>query len=181
LKLGTLDACIRNAVEAVGGESALEDGDVILYNVPYGTGAHPQDVALVAPVFVEGELVGYSPCKTHMVDLAGKDPYCTDTIDIHQEATIYPGIKLYKAGKLNDELWKIFLANSRAPRVVGGDLSAVVGCVRTGARALRAIIERHGYDQFKASVERILDYGEAQMRRFIEQIPDGRYRTDCRI
>src|SRR5262249_31405344 len=105
IKLGTLDSCIRHAVAAVGGEDALEDGDLILYNVPSGAGAHPQDIALIAPVFLDGELVGYAPCKTHMVDLAGKDPYCTDTIDVHQEATIFPGVKLYRAGVLNEELW----------------------------------------------------------------------------
>ena len=181
LKLGTLDACVKNAVESVGGQDTLEDGDLLLYNIPYGTGAHPQDIALVAPVFIDGELVGYAPCKTHMVDLAGKDPYCTDTIDVHQEATIFPGVKLYRAGELNEEIWKIILANSRAPKVVGGDMNAVVGCVRTGARALRAIIEKHGLDEFRASVERIFDYGEASMRRFIEQIPDGTYKTDCSI
>lgn len=181
IKLGTLDSCIRHAVAAVGGEDALEEGDLILYNVPYGTGAHPQDIALVAPVFLDGMLVGYSPCKTHMVDLAGKDPYCTDTIDVHQEATIFPGVKLYRAGVLNEELWNVLLANSRTPRVVGGDLSAVVGCVRTGGRALQAIIRKHGLEEFRASVERIFDNGEARMRAFIEQIPDGRYSTDCRI
>ena len=181
LKLGTLDACVKNAVESVGGEDSLEDGDVILYNIPYGTGAHPQDIALVVPVFLDGEIVGYSPCKTHMVDLAGKDPYCTDTIDVHQEATIFPGVKLYRAGELNHDVWDIMLANSRAPKVVGGDMNAVVGCVRTGARALRSIIEKHGLDEFRASVERIFDYGEASMRRFVERIPDGTYTTDCSI
>lgn len=181
IKLGTLDSCIRNAVAAAGGDQALEDGDLILYNVPYGTGAHPQDIAIVAPVFLEGELVGYAPCKAHMVDLAGKDPYCTDTTDVHQEATIFPGVKLYRGGALNEELWNVLLANSRAPHVVGGDLAAVVGCVRTGSRALQAIIRKHGMDEFHASVERIFDSGEARMRAFIAEIPDGRYSTDCHI
>lgn len=181
LKLGTLDSCIKNAVEAVGGVEQLADGDLLLYNVPYGTGAHPQDIALIAPVFLDGELVGYAPCKTHMVDLAGKDPYCTDTIDVHQEATIFPGVKLYAAGERNEEIWRIFMANSRAPKVVGGDLNAVVGCVRTGAQALRAIIEKRGLDEFSACVERIFEHGERHMRKFVARIPDGTYSTDCRI
>jgi N-methylhydantoinase B len=181
LKLGSLDSSIRMGVEAVGGPGNLDEGDLVLYNVPYGTGAHPQDIALIAPVFVEGELVGYAPCKTHLVDLAGKDPYCTDTVDVHQEATIFPGVKLYRAGELNDELWRLILANSRAPKVVGGDLKAVVGCVRTGAAALKAIVERYGQEQFRACVDRMLDHGEVHMRRFITSIPDGVYTTDCRI
>ena len=50
--MGTMSFCVEAAVEAVGGEEALEPGDIILYNVPYGTGSHPQDAATVMPVFV---------------------------------------------------------------------------------------------------------------------------------
>ena len=48
----------RGAVEAVGGEEALEPGDIILYNVPYGTGSHPQDAAMVMPVFLRRRRAG---------------------------------------------------------------------------------------------------------------------------
>src|SRR6266516_4230073 len=37
--MGTLSFCVSEAVEAVGGEEALEPGDIVLYNVPYGTGS----------------------------------------------------------------------------------------------------------------------------------------------
>ena len=55
--MGTMSFCVRGAVDAVGGEQALEPGDIILYNDPFGTGSHPQDAAMVMPVFLpEGEL-----------------------------------------------------------------------------------------------------------------------------
>ena len=83
--MGTMSFCVRSAVDAVGGEDALEPGDIVLYNVPYGTGSHPQDVAMVMPVFAAGELVGYSAIKAHWLDIGGKDPYSTDTVDVFQE------------------------------------------------------------------------------------------------
>src|SRR5207237_472261 len=43
--MGTMSFCVEAAVEAVGGEEALEPGDIVLYNVPYGTGSHAQDAA----------------------------------------------------------------------------------------------------------------------------------------
>src|SRR3954462_11836197 len=49
--MGTMSFCVEAAVEAVGGEAALEPGDIILYNVPYGTGSHPQEGAAVNPGF----------------------------------------------------------------------------------------------------------------------------------
>ena len=60
LFMGTLNFCIEEAVKGVGGEEKLNDGDIIIYNSPYGTGSHPQDAALVAPVFFENELVAYN-------------------------------------------------------------------------------------------------------------------------
>src|SRR5581483_6072724 len=53
--MGTMSFCVEAAVEAVGGEEALDPGDIILYNVPYGTGSHPQDAAVVMPVFLRDE------------------------------------------------------------------------------------------------------------------------------
>jgi N-methylhydantoinase B len=59
--MGTMSFCIEAAVQAVGGEQALEPGDVLIYNVPYGTGSHAQDCAIVMPVFLpDGELVGFA-------------------------------------------------------------------------------------------------------------------------
>ena len=57
--MGTMNFCVEAAVEAVGGETALEPGDIVLYNFPYGTGSHPQDAAVVMPVFLRNEeLIG---------------------------------------------------------------------------------------------------------------------------
>src|SRR5205807_6965595 len=37
--LGTMGFCVEAAIEAAGGESRLEPGDVILYNYPYRSGS----------------------------------------------------------------------------------------------------------------------------------------------
>ena len=36
LFMGTLNFCIEEAVKGVGGESKLNEGDIIIYNSPYG-------------------------------------------------------------------------------------------------------------------------------------------------
>ncbi|MEX0273502.1 MAG: hydantoinase B/oxoprolinase family protein, partial [Flavobacteriaceae bacterium] len=97
LFMGTLNFCVEEAVKGVGGIDQLNDGDIIIYNNPYGTGAHQQDVALVMPIFShEGTaLLGYAAIKAHWLDIAAKDPYCSDTVDYFQEGTIFPGVKLF--------------------------------------------------------------------------------------
>src|SRR4051812_35744409 len=98
--MGTMSFCVEAAVEAGGGEDALEPGDIVLYNYPYGTGSHPQDAAVVMPVYLENELIGYTTIKGHWLDIGGKEPYSTDTVDVFREGTIFPGVKLYNRGEL---------------------------------------------------------------------------------
>jgi N-methylhydantoinase B len=174
--MGTMNFCVEAAVEAVGGEEELEPGDIVLYNFPYGTGSHPQDAAVVMPVFLrDEELIGYTTIKAHWLDIGGKEPYSTDTVDVFQEGTIFPGVKLYSRGELVRDIWKFAVANSRVPKMVAGDINAEVAGVRTGAAGLIRVVERYGLDTFRECVERMFDHGEAVVRSYFETIPDGRY------
>jgi N-methylhydantoinase B len=175
--MGRLSFCVQAAVEAVGGPEALDPGDVLLYNDPFGTGSHPQDAAVIAPVFLDGELIGYAAIKAHWLDIAGKDPYSTDTVDLFQEGTIFPGVKLVRRGVLVDDIFRMALANSRVPKLVAGDINAELVGVGSGVRALLAIVERHGLARFRAAVERIFDHGEATVRAYFARLPDGVYRA----
>jgi N-methylhydantoinase B len=175
LFMGRLSFCVEGAVEAAGGEEALEPGDILLYNVPYGTGSHPQDAALVMPAFIDGMIAGYAAVKGHWLDIGGKEPYSTDTVDVFQEGTIFPGVKLFARGERVADIMRMATANSRVPRMVAGDIAAEAAAVRIGAQGLTSLIERHGHADFWAAVERMLDHGEAVVRRFFKRIPDGRY------
>lgn len=175
LFMGTMNFCVEAAVRNVGGPEKLEPGDIILYNEPYGTGSHPQDAAVVMPVYHDGEIIGYTAIKGHWLDIGGKEPYSTDTVDVFQEGTIFPGVRLYKAGELVDDVYRMALANSRVPKMVAGDINAEVVGVRTGAQALVALVERYGLEVFRNSVERMYNHGEAVVRSYFEKIPDGVY------
>ncbi len=87
------------------------------------------------PVFMPGgDLVGYSAIKAHWLDIGAKEIYCTDTTDVFQEGAIFPGVKLYSAGKVVKDIQKMAIANSRLPAFVLGDINAEVAGVRAGAR-----------------------------------------------
>jgi N-methylhydantoinase B len=176
LFMGTMNFCIEAAVEAVGGEEALEPGDIILYNYPYGTGSHPQDAAVVMPIFLhDEELIGYSTIKGHWLDIGGKEPYSTDTVDVFQEGTIFPGVKLYSRGELVDDIYRMALANTRVPKMVAGDVNAEVVGVRTATAAVLRLVEKYGLETFQNSVERMFDHGEQVVRSYFEKLPDGVY------
>ena len=173
--MGTLSICVEQAVKEVGGEENIFDGDIIIYNNPYGSGSHSQDAALVKPVFIENKLIGYTAIKAHWLDTGGKEPYSTDTVDVFQEGTIYPGLKLYKKGKLEEDIFKLIKANSRVPKAIEGDLNAQLNGIIAGANALKRIVNKFGYELFYASVLEIYEHGEKLVRKSLQKIPDGTY------
>jgi N-methylhydantoinase B len=182
LFMGNMSFAIENAVQAVGGADALEPGDVIVYNIPYGSGSHAQDCALVMPVFGSaGELVGYAANKAHWLDVGALAPYCTDTTDVYQEGVVIPGLKLYKRGERNDDVFRLILANCRFKQAVEGDINAQLASLHVGARELVRVMDRFGLEVFNSCVERMFDHGERVVREFISRVPDGTYRASCRM
>ncbi|MEM9285540.1 MAG: hydantoinase B/oxoprolinase family protein [Pseudomonadota bacterium] len=176
LFMGTLDFCIDAAVKGIGGTDNLKPGDVLLYNWPYGTGSHAQDSALIQPAFsTNGELLGYAAIKAHWLDIGAYAPYCTDTTDVYQEGTFFPGVKLFSEGKVVDDIYRCVLANSRMPHIIEGDIRAQATAVGVGVSELERVYARFGAEVFPSAVEKIFDHGEAIVKSYFEQIPDGTY------
>ena len=175
LFLGTMGFCIDACVRAVGGEEALEPGDVLFSTYAYDIGSHPQDAAIVVPAFLDGSLIGYAAVKAHHMDMGAIEPFCTNTTDNFQEGAIFPGVRIFRGGKREEDMYRTVLANSRLPDALAGDLNAQIVAANVGLAALRRLIERYGLESFRAAVERIFDHGEATVRHFLERIPDGRY------
>lgn len=115
LFLGANDFSVRKGVEQVGEEN-LEPGDVLMLNYPYWNSSHTLDVCLFAPVFRDGELIGYTASRAHWLDLGAKDEgYVLDSTDMHQEGLVFPGTKVYKRGEPDEEILDLIRFNSRIP------------------------------------------------------------------
>ena len=176
LFMGTLNFCVEAAIAGVGGEHRIKPGDVVLYNWPYGTGAHAQDAALIQGAFdAAGDLIGYAVVKAHWLDIGAVAPYCTDTTDVFQEGTFFPGVFLYRGGEPVDDMWRCVLVNSRLPRAIEGDIKAQAAAVGVGVAELQRIVARYGRVAFDEAVEAIFDHGEAVIRSYLARLPDGRY------
>jgi N-methylhydantoinase B len=174
--MGSLSLCVEQAVTWAGGEESLAPGDVLLYNDPFGTGSHAQDVVVIMPIFLDdGTLAGYSAIKAHWLDIGAKDPYCTDTVDVYQEGTVFPALRIYRAGKLDPDVMRLIVVNSRTPTQVTGDLQAQVNGCHVAAEQVKRLIARYGHDRFQAAVDQLFDHGERVMRSYFAQLPDGEY------
>lgn len=176
--VGSLDDCIARTIEELGGRENLVPGDILINNHPYLTAGQPADAALIEPIFFEDEIVGFCALRAHMGDLGAKGPYPTDSTEIFQEGLIFPALKLYESGTLNEDLIKILKANSRIPAETAGNVLAGAGALRAGSRAVKAVLAKYGTETYYATIDEVLDHGERIAREGIAQIPDGTYRYE---
>ncbi|MBI3068303.1 MAG: hydantoinase B/oxoprolinase family protein, partial [Betaproteobacteria bacterium] len=79
-------------------------------------------------------------------------------------------------GRVNDELLRLFLRNSRFPDAVGGDMRALMAAVRLGERRLEDLANRFGVGRMRAVFEELI----ARVRRVLQErfralVPNGTY------
>ena len=176
--LGPLGDATREVVErrAAGTIAELGPGDVIIANDPYsGGGTHLSDVALVLPVFWDGELIGFAAAKGHWTEVGGKDPgsWTADSADVYAEGLQLPFVHAYRAGQPVPEIAAILAANSRLPDMTLGDLAAQAACLRVAERRLHEMCARYGAAAVTEAMRVVLDRGERLARQALARIPHG--------
>ncbi|MBB4661331.1 hydantoinase B/oxoprolinase family protein [Conexibacter arvalis] len=176
--LGSLAGTIKLAIEQVGLD-AFSDGDVWVVNDSAICGSHLNDVTLFAPVFVDGELRGFTASKAHWNDIGAKEAgYVSDSVDIFQEGLRIPPMRIIHAGESDRRLIDMIALNSRYPTELVGDMMAQVTACRTGVERFRSIVARYGWEQVEAATERFFAQAEAEDRAAVASIPDGTYRAE---
>jgi N-methylhydantoinase B len=180
LFLGANDFAIRKGVEYIG-RGNLERGDIVLMNYPYWSSAHTMDVTVFAPVFAPEatEPFAFTCIRAHWMDLGAKDPgYVLDSTDLQQEGLILPGLKVYKRGVADREIFELIRFNSRMPDLVIGDLEAQVAATRTGEQRLIDIQRKFGAQRLKAATQQILRHGESLARQALAKLPRGTWSAE---
>ncbi len=176
--LANMQYTIQNLLSHVAAEGGFQPGDIWIVNDPYLSGSHLQDVTLVAPYFVDGEIFALLANTGHWMDVGGSVPggWAPQAREIHQEGIIIPPLRLFKRGVRNEEVVRLILANLRLPEQIAGDLAAMTQVFHVGERGLADLIGRYGTRTVRACVEEMMERSERQMRDHIAGIPDGTYR-----
>ncbi len=158
------------------GRDGIEPGDILITNDAYTTGSHLYHITLTLPIFHKRVLVGFSCCMAHWIDIGGT--LGGITTDIYSEGLQVPFLKLYKAGKINQDVIDIIRMNVRIPTRAMGDLRAQVTAVKTGERRFLELIERYGREPVAHSIAAIMDHSEVKARERTRTIPDGTYEAE---
>jgi N-methylhydantoinase B len=158
------------------GLSGIKPGDILVTNDAYTTGSHLNHFTFTMPVFHKGELVAFTCCMAHWLDVGGTLGQVTT--DIYSEGIQIPIVKYRKEGVVNQELVDIIAMNVRLSERAMGDLRAQITAVTTGERRFLELVERYGKDAVLGSIAHIMDHSEALARANTRSIPDGIYEAE---
>jgi N-methylhydantoinase B len=154
----------------------IDDGDVLLTNDAYITGSHLNHMTFVVPIFDAGEIVGFSACMAHWVDIGGVLDGMTT--DIFAEGLQMPIVKYERKGVVNEDILAIIRMNVRVPTRAEGDLNAQVAAVKIGARRFKELVGRYGVRDVLDSIATIMDNTDIVARQQVMSIPDGVYEAE---
>jgi N-methylhydantoinase B len=177
--IGGYLAGIKRRFEEVGDEWL--EGDVVIHNHPYYGASHQPDIGIVVPVFVDGELCGFSVTTAHHLDLGALTPgtcgivHATDT---YAEGILLNAVKVENEGRRNESAWRIISDNTRIPHLVVGDMEAQVAAAKLGAARFAEMIGTYGRETVQGASQYLMDHSERMLRRQIEELPDGRYEAE---
>jgi len=153
-------------------KETLKPGDVLATNDPWIGSTHLPDYNLVSPVFYKGKLVAFLGTVAHVSDVGGHLGDLEAT-DMFIEGTRLMPNKFYEGGKVNEVVEEFISANCRVPEMVLGDLHAIVGTHRVGARRIQEFMEDYGLENIETLSAAIQDKSEQALRAAIGALPDG--------
>jgi len=174
--LGAFPSILKNTMKEHRAEE-LVPGDTIVVNDPYRGGTHLPDIIMISPVFYKNRLWGFVANLAHHSDVGGIAPGSVpgSSTEIFQEGIRIPSVKLFKGGVLQEDLFKMILANVRTPEERKGDLQAQIATNNLAIRRIIELIERYGFEQLSFYAEETIRYAERRMRAEVEKLLDGEY------
>ena len=152
--------------------------DMFLCNDPWVGAAHQNDVAIYAPLFLNGELFAWTGTTIHQVDVGGPSPgsFAIGAADIFGEGPPLPPVKIMRNGVLQSDIEDVYIRRSREPAMLALDLRAQIAANNVAQSRLLALAEKFGADTVKAVMKTVMDRTEKALRDRLRDLPDGIWR-----
>ncbi len=148
-------------------------GDVFIINDPWALAGHLNDVCVWSPIFFKDRPVAFTACVFHHADIGGR--VASDNREVFEEGLFLPLVKLYDAGRLNEDVLDLIRWNVRTPEEVAGDIRSQVAANHVCGQKIIEMMEEEGLDNIDDLADEIISRTEQSMRSAIAKIPDGIY------
>jgi N-methylhydantoinase B len=160
------------------GAKGFAPGDVIITNHQAVAGQHLNNIVIYMPYFYRGELLLFSMVRAHWIDVGGSSTGFgagPQVVDPWFEGLQLDQLKIYRAGVLDETLYRVLKDNIRFPESSLGDMKSQMAACRLAARRMDELFDKYGKNTILAAIERIFDETETKCRNVVSQLPDGVY------
>jgi N-methylhydantoinase B len=164
---------LENRAESPG----IEPGDMFMVSDPWVGVVHQPDVALLAPIFIDGRLFAWSACTMHMLDTGGQFPGGLNTAakDVFSEPAPIPPIRLVHNFEIQRDVEEMFVRRSRLRKLLSLDLRALIAVNQVAITRMTELVDRYTASVVHRAFKQELDNAEAEFRARLAELPDGRW------
>lgn len=171
--LGSMAYAMRDIV----GGLAWEEGDMVVVNDPFLGGTHLPDVTLIAPLFLDNDLLGFVANRAHHADIGGNSPGSMPiSRTLEEEGIVIPPSHLVRGGVLDGELLGQIVGGTGNRQELHGDFAAQMSANRSGVARLGELVRGMGREAYTLALQELNDYAERLARAALGEIPEGSYR-----
>ena len=162
------------------GADFIRADDMFLTNDPWVGVSHQIDVSILAPLHVDGKLIGWVSNAIHQYDVGGPVPgsFVPYAREIFEESAPIPPIRIVEEGLLRPDLERMYLRRSRLPDLLALDLRAGIAGCNVAKASFRAAVEEFGRDVVAIVMRTIIDLSERAFAERLSAIPDGTWRQE---
>ena len=152
---------------------------MFILNHPYKGALHAPDFGILAPIFVDGERIGWTGVAAHQLDVGGMvfGGFASHADDARQEGMLVPPVKIVDGGKLRTDVWAMITGMSRLPTNLSLDLKGMLAANHVGVRRLKETIEQYGRDTVLSVMDSVIELSEQKLRNRLRELPDGKFRA----
>lgn len=151
-------------------------GDMVILNDPFMGGTHLPDVTVIAPLFVDGQLLAFVANRAHHADIGSETPGSMPiSRTLGEEGIIIPPTFLMRDSKIRADVMDHLVGKTSVPEQSYGDFAAQVSANKTGLLRLGLLVEEMGSEMFNSAIVELNAYAERLAATALMQIPAGIY------
>jgi N-methylhydantoinase B len=169
------NAAVKWTMEYRSENPGINPGDIFNNNDPWVGATHQSDVAIYAPVFVDGRLFCWVANTLHQHDLGGTAPGGFNPMarNVYWEAPCIQPVKIVEGGVLRRDLEEWYVRSSRVPDLIKLDLRAQIAGCNVARKRIEELVEQYGAGVLKGTVRKLQDDSEQAFVRRLATVPDG--------